>query len=309
MEVAMDETTATSIDDAVYGACLIKRHLKRHRRTRAAIHKIREAIYGVLERHHPMTVRQCFYALTVVGVIEKTEKEYQQTVIRLLTEMREAGDIPFGWIADNTRWMRKPTTFVGLDACLKRTAKHYRRDLWAAMDCYVEVWCEKEALAGVIVDVTDEFDVPLMVTRGYSSITFLHSAARVIEAQEKPAYVYQFGDLDPSGVDLARDIDVKLHRYAPDAEIHFERAAVTRSQATEWDLPTRPTKTTDTRAKTFKGTSVELDAIPPDRLRDLVRERIERHIDREQMKVLRVAEASERQTLERWTRIVAGERT
>jgi hypothetical protein len=300
----MDEINATAPEDAVYRACPIKRR----RRTKAAIHKIREAIYDVLERHRPMTVRQVFYALTVIWVIDKSEKEYQQTVIRLLTEMREAGEIPFGWIADNTRWMRKPTTFVGLDACLKRTARHYRRDLWAAMDCYVEVWCEKEALAGVIVDVTDEYDVPLMVSRGYSSVTFLHSAAAVIEAHEKPAYVYQFGDLDPSGVDLARDIDVKLHRYAPEAEIHFERAAVTRRQATEWNLPTRPTKTTDTRAKNFTGSSVELDAIPPDKLRDLVRGCIERHIDQEQMKVLRVAEESERSTLERWTRIIAGER-
>jgi len=53
-------------------------------------------------------VRQVFYALTVRGVIQKAEIEYQRTVVRLLVDMREAGDISFGWIADNTRWMRKP---------------------------------------------------------------------------------------------------------------------------------------------------------------------------------------------------------
>jgi len=37
---------------------------------------------------------------------------------------------------------------------------------------------------------------------------------------------------------------------------------VTPEQITEWNLPSRPTKATDTRAKGFKGDSVELDAIP-----------------------------------------------
>jgi hypothetical protein len=174
------------------------------------------------------------------------------------------------------------------------------------MPVYVEVWCEKDALAGVLLEETEPYDVPLMVARGYSSVSFLHSAAKAIEARGKPAHIFHFGDLDPSGVDAARDIEAKLRRYAPGAEIHFSRPAVTREQVKEWDLPSRPTKTTDTRAKKFVGTSVELDAIPVQRLRDLARERIERHIDKEQLAVLRVAETSERETLSKWARIVNG---
>jgi hypothetical protein len=49
---------------------------------------IRDAIIEVIEDDPPMTVRQVFYQLVSRGVIEKTEKEYQQTVIRLMTEMR-----------------------------------------------------------------------------------------------------------------------------------------------------------------------------------------------------------------------------
>jgi hypothetical protein len=134
--------------------------IKRFRRTKAAVTSIRDAIRDVLEQDHPQTVRQVFYALTVRGLIKKAEIEYQQTVIRLLVQMREDNSIPFGWIADNTRWMRKPTTFIGLDACLRNTAKFYRRDLWAAMPVYCEVWCEKDALAGVLVEETDPYDVP-----------------------------------------------------------------------------------------------------------------------------------------------------
>jgi hypothetical protein len=291
--------------DPVYGPGAIKRF----RRTKAAIGDVRSAIFDVLDEANPQTVRQVFYALTVRGVIKKVEGEYKRTVIRLLTEMREAGDIPFDWIADNTRWMRKPTTYTGLDACLKSTSNFYRRDLWAAMPVYVEVWCEKDALAGVLLEETRPYDVPLMVARGYSSISFLHSAAKMIEAIDKPAHIYHFGDLDPSGVDAARDIEAKLRRYAPDAEIHFSRPAVTREQVEAWNLPSRPTKQTDTRAKKFVGTSVELDAIPVQQLRDLCRECIERHVDQEQLAILRVAEASERETLTRWAGIVNGARS
>jgi hypothetical protein len=282
--------------------------IKRFRRTKAAVTDVRTAIYEVLSEANPQTVRQVFYALTVRGVIKKDECEYKQTVIRLLTDMREAGEIPFNLIADNTRWMRKPTTYTGLDACLKATSHFYRRDLWAAMPVYVEVWCEKDALAGVLLEETQPYDVPLMVAKGYSSISFLHSAAKMIEAVGRPAHIYHFGDLDPSGVDAARDIEAKLRRYAPDAEIHFSRPAVTRQQVAAWNLPARPTKTTDTRSKKFVGTSVELDAIPAQQLRGLVRECIERHVDKEQLAILRVAETSERETLTRWAGIVNGAR-
>jgi hypothetical protein len=291
--------------DAVYVASDIKS--KRLRRTKAEITAVRTAIIDVLSKDNPQTVRQVFYALTVRGVIAKAEIEYQRTVIRLLVEMREAGIIPFEWLADNTRWMRKPSTFVGLEACLNNISDFYRRDLWASMPVYVEVWCEKDALAGVLMEETKPFDVPLMVAKGYASLSFLHSAAMTIQAKGKPAYIYHFGDLDPSGVDAARDIEAKLRRYAPGAEIHFERPAVTRAQVDEWNLPTRPTKQTDTRAKKFgSDTSVELDAIPARQLRELVRKVITRHVDQQQLDLLRVAERSERDLLVQWAATLGG---
>jgi hypothetical protein len=97
--------------DPFYVPSDIKRP-KRFRRTKAVIGGIRDAIIDILENDHPQTVRQVFYALTVRGVIAKAEIEYHRTVVRLLVEMREAGQVPFEWIADNTRWMRKPTAYL-----------------------------------------------------------------------------------------------------------------------------------------------------------------------------------------------------
>lgn len=267
------------------------------RRSRREIEAIKEAISQALMEDAPMTVRQVFYRLVSSGVIAKTEGEYKSTVVRLLGEMRRNGEIEFDWIADNTRWMRKPRTYSSLESMLQRTAEAYRRSIWDNQECYVEIWLEKDALAGVLYEETGAWDVPLMVTRGYPSLSFLHSAAEMIAAQEKPTYLYYFGDYDPSGLDIPRKVECDLREFAPAADIEFERVAVTREQITEMKLPTRPTKGTDSRAKGFIGESVEVDAIPPKVLRDIVGICITQHIDDDAYSVLLKAEKPERATL------------
>src|SRR5262249_8955841 len=144
---------------------------------------------------------------------------------RLLVELRMAGGgcddpaVPLDWVAGNTRWMRKPTTHSGAKTAPQATADLYRRNLWRDADYYVEVWCEKDAMAGVLFEETRPYDVPLMVARGFSSITYLYNAARTIAEIGKPAYIYHLVDHDPSGRWAARDIENKLRKFAPEAEI------------------------------------------------------------------------------------------
>jgi hypothetical protein len=245
-----------------------------------------------------MTVRQCFYQATVHGLVEKAESGYAK-VQHDLTLMRRAGELPYDWLADNTRWQRKPTTFNSVEEALQDTAKFYRKALWNDADSYVEVWLEKDALAGVVYPITDMYDVPLMVARGYASLSFLYSAAEYINELTVPTHIYHLGDFDPSGVNAGEKIEETLMEMAPDAEIHFERIAVTPEQIEHWDLPTRPTKASDTRAKGFGDISVELDAIEPNRLRQIVQRTIEQHLPRHQFKVLKAAEESEREIISR----------
>jgi hypothetical protein len=244
-----------------------------------------------------MTVRQVFYRLVSAGVIAKTENEYKNTVGRLLTEMRLTGDIPYGWIADNTRWMRKPDTHSGLEAIQEHAARTYRRSIWDNQDCYVEVWLEKDALAGVLMDVTEPWDVPLMVTRGYPSLSYVHEAAEAIEAKGKPSFLYYFGDYDPSGLDINRVVETRLRKFAPDADITFNRVAVIEEQIVTMRLPTRPTKMTDSRSKCFGRESVEVDAIPPKTLKAIAEECITGHIDPRAHEQTLLIEAAERRVL------------
>ena len=236
-----------------------------------------------------------FYQAEVGGLVEKEESGYDK-VQRAIVWLRQEHYMPFGYITDATRWMRKPASFSNIEDALRNTVDCYRRAIWRHASVYVEFWIEKDALAGTLYPVTSEFDVPLMVARGYSSLTFLYSAAEAIIANGKPAYIYHLGDWDPSGQDAADHIERKLREYAPGCEIHFQKLAVTPQQISEWTLPTRPTKRKDSRAKKWTGgDSVELDAIPPDTLRQIVRGAIEQHINQDQVAAIEAAEQSERE--------------
>ena len=159
--------------------------------------------------------------------------------------------MPWQWIADNTRSPRQPLTFGNTSDAVQWLAEIYRKSLWADADCQVQVWLEKDALSGVLGAVTDRFDVPLMVSRGYSSVTFLHEAAETLTAYGRPAFVYHLGDHDPSGVDAARAIEQELRDTCVGLDIDFVRLAVLPEQIETMGLPSRPTKASDLRVRGF----------------------------------------------------------
>jgi hypothetical protein len=299
----LDEEAPGDGTSAVYPA----RRIKRGRATKIQIQDRRQALYEIVAEQKPMTVRQVFYQATVLGVVEKVETGYDK-VQRDLVEMRRDGMLPYGWIVDNLRYQRKPKTYGGIEQALREAARVYRRDLWDSAGCHIETWLEKDALSGVIYPVTELFDVPLMVARGYSSLSFLHEAAEYIGNLEVPSFIYHLGDYDPSGVDAGKKIERDLREFAPNAEIHFKRLAVNLDQIRAWNLPTRPTKTTDSRSKNFGDISVELDAIAPDHLRRIVKEAIERHADPQHLAAIYAAEESEKRLINGLVGMVRGGR-
>jgi len=258
--------------------------IKRHRATRAEREERLNALLVIAEAAKPATVR---------GIVEKTESGYAKLQTDLVW-LRRNELLPYGWIVDNTRWQRRPRSFESVEQALQDTARLYRKSLWADARTYVEIWLEKDALSGVVYPVTSLYDVPLMVARGYASLSFLHSAAEYISKLDIPTFIYHLGDFDPSGVNAGEKIEGTLRELAPQADILFHRIAVTPDQIEKWNLPTRPTKKSDSRARNFTGDSVELDAIEPSRLRELVEMVIERHLPAEQFAVLKAAEESER---------------
>ena len=270
--------------------------IKRVRATRAELETRRHSLFEIVSAMRPMTVRQVFYQATVRGVVDKTESGYQKVQTDLV-DMRRDGRLPYDWLADNTRMMRKPSTFGSVQEALEDTARLYRKSLWRQADAYVEVWLEKDALSGVVYPITQAYDVPLMVARGYASLSFLHSAAEYIETLSVPTFIYHLGDFDPSGVNAGEKIEQTIRELAPSADISFQRIAVTPEQIDAFNLPTRPTKTSDTRSRGFGAISVELDAFTPHILRGMVEDVIVRHLPADELALLKVAEESERNIL------------
>jgi hypothetical protein len=265
-----------------------------------------KAVEDILYRYHPQTARQIYYQMTVRKLIEKTENGYRQ-VIDLTINMRKSGRIPYEFIVDNTRSVDKPLTFNKVDEVLTTIVGAYRKALWNGRPSRVQVWLEKDALASVIGPLTAQYDVPLFVARGYSSLSFLHNDAKPIvedwAAAGLPITVLHLGDFDPSGRDAARKIDEQLREFCPDAVLNFVELAVTTEQIDQWDLPSRPNKVNDPRTKKFEGRhhrqSTELDAIPAQHLRKIVEDALRQHMPDDIYEGLKLREAAERDHIER----------
>jgi hypothetical protein len=274
---------------------------RRGRREAPATVALREFIRGLRKRFKRMTTRQVYYAAEVAGLVPKTESGYRK-VMRLAVKMRRQGDLPWSFIADGSRWRRMVSQWDDIDDFIEEVERSYRRNLWRDQGVRIEVWLEKDALGEVVFETTSKWRVPLMVSRGQSSVTFLHSAAMdaatAYGRDRTETWIYALYDHDAGGDRAARSIARDLPAFARFVPIHFERLAVTLEQIEEWDLPTRPAKDTDPQAAQWGDKpAVELDAIPVDQLHELVEGAITRHINFREWDVQKMIEAEERRGL------------
>lgn len=287
------------------------RLVKRKRRTDAELQELDTAIVAAVEIEAPVTLRGVYYRVVSAGAVEKTDAGYQ-VIKRQLLKLRRSGVIPYGDIVDGTRQFTGLRAYDDLDQALDDMAASYRRRLWHDQGVAVVMLTEKDAIRGVVEPRTLHWDVPFGVMRGNASESFLYDMAMRIRGRRCPVYVYQLGDHDPSGVDAWRDLQARVigflepTDYTMDEQyregrsfdggaVYFERLAVTPEQIEQWQLPTRPTKASDPRSAAWSGGgSVEVDAITPTKLRELVEQAITQHIDQEALRLTRLAEEQER---------------
>ncbi len=278
----------------VYGTSAVKRI----RATNSALAELDDAIIAYAAQQNPITVRGLFYAMMVQGRVTKDVGGYRKVQRRVL-DLRRSGALPWDHVSDSTRWARNRAHLHGnMRELLTEVQQLYTRDLWRRQDVAVEVWCEKDALAGVLLEATTKWHVDLMVSRGFSSDTFCYNTAQNIRARGKPTHVYLFTDFDAAGAGIDATIRKKLRAYSDNAEIHFHRAALTLEQIEEWNLPTRPPKKKDV-ADGYK-VCCELDAIPPKQLIQIAEECIVQHIDERELEQTLKNQAEECEMLERW---------
>lgn len=275
--------------------------IKRKRATKAEMEARAQFFIEYAQEHGPVTVRGLYYQAEVAALpgIDKTESGYNKTQNHCL-KLRRAGRMPYAQIADATRYMRRPRTFDGMSDALEQTARLYRKSLWTRSDIEVEIWIEKSALAGVIQPITFEYDVPLMPTGGYSSETFAFEAVDDLRDTGKTLVIYSLYDFDRSGKDAERSLQEKVERFGRDLDVPviFNSLGLNFDQVTSMRLPTRPHKRNAPADRAWPyDFACELDAIPPDALRAMVRNAIEYHLPRHELEALQKIERAERETL------------
>jgi len=262
-------------------------------KTRQDTYDLQIAIIKVLrDILEPMTVRQIYYRLVSIGY-PKTEQFYNKSQ-RAIKDMRERGVLPFELIADNSRSFYRPDTHRDLTSLLKEQHRYYRKDFWDSQDSYIEIWLEKEALRSVFASVTFEFQIPLYVSKGFTSLSFVYAASEEIKRINKDAYIYLFTDYDPSGMIVAQTIEKRMREFGVQAE--FVRACLTPEQIEQYDVITRPTKESN-HSREFVGESAELDALHPRTLKQIIRDCIMPHIDQGSYERLKNIEEVEKETL------------
>lgn len=252
-----------------------------------------------------LTLRQLYYQLVTRNVITNDERSYKN-LGKLVSQGRLAGEIDWEAIEDRLRMPHQVTEWRSPVDIMNAAIQSYTLPRWESQPAYLELWCEKDALAGVLLPITQQYHVTLMVNRGYSSQSAMKEAAeRLVNASldGKSTTILYIGDQDPSGEDMVRDVGDRLNLLTRDAfDIEVVKLAITEDQVAQYNPPTNPAKMSDSRAEKyiakFGQFSYEADALPPDVLAAVVRGAIEAQIDPDLWQQVIDAEEADKRLLE-----------
>ena len=270
----------------------------------AVVEQANEILEEYQRQGYILTLRQLYYQFVARDILPNTLQSYKR-LGGIINEGRLGGLVDWKLLEDRTRGLEKLAAWDSpaniIDAC----ATQYRRALWDNQPYYVEVWVEKEALAGIVEQACEEYRVPHLSCRGYTSQSEMWRAGqRLIEQTDTDhrILILHLGDHDPSGIDMSRDIQDRLEMFVGVAP-EFKRIALNTNQVRKYKPPPNPAKTTDARYASYReeyGTeSWELDALEPKVITKLIRSEIESVLDYDSWKESLKRETKEKKVLEK----------
>lgn len=252
-----------------------------------------------------LTLRQLYYQLVAKTIIPNTVREYHN-LGRVVSKGRLAGLIDWRMIEDRVRIPTSNSHWIDGAQILRSAASGFYMDRWEDQEMHVEVWCEKDAVSNIIIPICRKWDVLFMANRGYSSQSAMYDAYnRYYEAEDsgKLGVLIYLGDHDPSGMDMARDIEDRLHTFGLQNTVVY-RIALNMSQIQQYQPPKNPAKLTDSRSANYimqyGNSSWELDALAPSVLSQIVEDAVVAQVDK---KAFEDVEEEEEQVKVRITKI------
>jgi hypothetical protein len=228
-----------------------------------------------------LTLRQLYYQLVTKNVIPNVERSYKN-LSSLVTDARMAGLMDWNAIEDRVRVPRVPQEFDDLKDLVEAAIRSYRLPRWRGQENYVELWVEKDALAGVLRPIATKYHITLMVNRGYSSASAMYeSAQRFINQDAEEHHLLYLGDHDPSGEDMVRDVAERLETFG--STLHVKKLALTMDQVDQYNPPPNPAKMSDPRSDGYVAKhgneSWEVDALPPQVLTQVIEDELDMLVD------------------------------
>jgi hypothetical protein len=237
---------------------------------------------------YDLTLRQLYYQFVSRDFIPNNQKAYNR-LGDIVSKGRRAGLIDWDAIVDRTRELRQESTWDSPSSIVRAVSEQFNYDRWDSQPYYVECWFEKDALLGVFERISNELRVPFFSCRGYTSDSEVWAAAQRLRQKsvidEKMIVILHFGDHDPSGLDMTRDIRDRLELFGAE-DVDVRRLALNMEQVRRYNPPPNPAKMTDSRFHLYAAKhgrqSWELDALDPTTLAALVRSEVESLIDADQ---------------------------
>lgn len=241
-----------------------------------AIETANAIIMEYTAKGYTLTLRQLYYQHVARGLIANNEREYKK-LGDIVTDGRMAGLLDWDALTDRMRKITRLPCWDSPSDIIDACAKQFRLDKWERQPYYVECWIEKDALVGVIEPICRELEIPYMACRGYMSISSIWEAGyerfKPQLAAGKECLLLYMGDHDPSGIDMTRDIQERMNKFAGHG-VDVKRLALHYEQVQEFNPPPNPTKLTDSRAagylQEYGETCWELDALDPEYISNLV---------------------------------------
>jgi hypothetical protein len=222
-----------------------------------------------------LTLRQLYYQFVARGLMPNTQRDYKR-LGQIVSDARLAGLIDWHMVEDRTRGLRSVSTWESPEQIVRTCADTFTLDKWEDQKYRVEVWIEKDALVGVFEPICTELQISYLSCRGYTSQSEMWVAGQRLQVYDRAGQtpvILHFGDHDPSGRDMTRDIVDRLYLFTGLSPL--DRLALNMDQVEQYQPPPNPAKITDSRAAAyiaqFGGESWELDALEPAVLAELVR--------------------------------------
>ncbi len=256
-------------------------------KSKSLISMMNELLQSYSDRGFVLTVRQLYYQMVARGHIDNNQKVYK-SLASLINDARMEGLLDWDALIDRTREITKKANWTSPADIVDAAASSFHRDLWRGQKTRVILIVEKEALVGVLERAAEEFDLHMLAARGYPSVTVVRQMVRGVmwraARQGQRIKILHFGDHDPSGLDMTRDLKERIAIFNEGScPWELKRMALNMDQVEEYNPPPNPAKSEDSRFEEYVAqhgdSSWELDALEPEVLLKLVSDEMQVTID------------------------------